>query len=77
MRHYTTIDLGWVMGNFCDLFTEALAIAGLTNTKVSFDFNGVRVHITSESRLKEVWVDVKKAIRSEGKSPNVFGRGWG
>lgn len=71
---FTHLDLGWSMGSFDYLFNEAKRIAELTNTKVSFSFNGVKVNMTKDSTLDYTWPLIQEAIKHQKLS--AFGEGW-
>lgn len=75
--NWTHVDLGWRPGDIYSMTEEAVQIAKLLNTKVSFDFNGVKVHVTKQSTDTDIdylCEEVLNAIK-QGKS-SVFGRGW-
>lgn len=72
--NWNSIDLGWRMGSVDNMAKEAIEIATLLSTKVSFDFNGVKVNVTSQSDCEGVAMDTLNAVRF-GKT-SVFGKGW-
>ena len=50
---WTHVDLAWRPGDIYSMTKEAVQIAELLNTKVSFDFNGVKhiFHVTNPAKL--------------------------
>ncbi len=71
---WNKIDLGWTCGDICTLSNKAVDIAKLLNTKVTFEFNGVKVcasPTTSAGRLAYAALD---AVR-DGKT-SVYGEGF-
>lgn len=68
------IDLGWTCGDIATLCKQALEIAILLDTKVSFDFNGVKVNISPKTDVKGVIEKAFMAIGTDTKS--VYGEGF-
>ena len=71
---WTHVDLGWRPGDIHSMTKEAVQVAELLNTKVSFDFNGVKVNITKHSTVTAVAEGALDAVR-KGKN-SFFGEGW-
>ena len=71
---WSCIDLGWTIGDIGSMSKEAIEVANLLNTKVSFDFNGVKVNVTKESNYVLVANDALEAVRLGINA--VFGQGW-
>jgi len=67
------VDLGWRCGAIYEMCDDAVQIAKLLNTQVSFTFNGVRVNVTSQSDPEDVSFKALEAVTS--KTDAVFGKG--
>lgn len=50
---WTNVDLGWRTGSIYDMCEEAVQIAKVLDTEVSFMFNGCRVNLTKNSVADE------------------------
>lgn len=73
MKHFTHITLDWSIGTIGGMTEEAIELAKLTDMKVSFTFNGVKVNVTKQTTL-QIATDALNAVR-EGKG-SVYGEGW-
>ncbi len=67
------VDLGWRTGTIYEMCDEAVQIAKLLNTQVSFTFNGVRVNVSSQSDPEDVSFQALEAAKYETSA--VFGKG--
>lgn len=72
--NWSHIDLGWRSGEIFSMCDEAITIACVTSTKVSFEFNGIKVNVTGESNTDSVARKALEAVKS--KETAVFGEGW-
>ncbi len=67
------VDLGWRCGAIYEMCDDAVQIAKLLNTQVSFTFNGVRVNVSSQSDAEDVSFQALEAVKN--KTDAVFGKG--
>lgn len=67
------VDLGWRCGAIYEMCDDAVQIAKLLNTQVSFTFNGVRVNVSSQSDAEDVSFQALEAVKYE--TTAVFGKG--
>lgn len=71
---WSHIDLGWRCGDIGSMCKEAIEIAALLDTKVSFKFNSVKVNVAGRSDWEEVTEQALDAVRSG--TTSVYGRGF-
>ena len=71
---WSHVDLGFRFGDIGSMSKEAIEIAKLLDTKVSFVFNGVKVNVTKFSSYDTVAHAALDAVR-DGKI-SAFGEGW-
>lgn len=67
------VDLGWRCGTIYEMCDEAVQVAKLLNTQVSFTFNGVRVNVSNQSDVEGVSFQAMEAVKN--KTDAVFGKG--
>lgn len=68
------IDLGWTCGDIGTLCKQALEIAITLDTKVSFDFNGVKVSLSPKTNAADITEKALMAVGTDTKS--VYGEGF-
>lgn len=71
--NWSHVSLGWRSGSIDNMTKEAIEVAKTLDTKVDFEFNGVKVNVSKHSDWKDVTIDVHEAIQSGKKS--VYGKG--
>lgn len=71
---WNNVDLGWRAGDIWTMTRDAIAIAGTLDTKVSFEFNGVKVNVTKSSTIELVADKTILAVKQ--KQMSVYGEGW-
>ena len=59
---WNCIDLGWRLGSLGDMMMEAISIAELLNTNVSFDFNGVKVTVNKNTSVLYDQSSIQSAV---------------
>lgn len=67
------VDLGWRCGAIYEMCDDAVQIAKLLNTQVSFTFNGVRVNVSNQSDAEDISFKALEAVKN--KTDAVFGKG--
>lgn len=72
--NWNHVDLGWRLGDIGSMSDEAIEVARLLNTKVSFEFNGVKVNVSKDSFWKDVADSALDALRNGDSA--VFGKGF-
>lgn len=70
---WSNVDLGWRCGEIFSMCKEAIEIAKLLNTKVSFEFNKVRVNVSKSSSANNLAIKALAAAQA-GKT-SVYGEG--
>lgn len=68
---WNCIDLGWRLGMLGDMMMEAISIAELLETKVSFEFNGVQVTVNKNTSVLYDQGLVQNAVAHSNKRLNV------
>jgi len=71
---WNKIDLGWTCGDIGTLCRQASEISILLDTKVSFDFNGIKVNLSPKSNVSTLIEKTMQAVGTETKS--VYGEGF-
>jgi hypothetical protein len=71
--NWSHVDLGWRSGDIYTMSKEAVEIAKLLDTNVSFLFNGVRVNVSTKTDPASVAKLATIAVQ-EG-LPSVHGQG--
>lgn len=69
---WNKINLGWRLGNISEMVEEAIQIANLLDTKVSFEFNGVKVNLSKHSDHQNT---VRKVTDAVGEGKTIYGEG--
>lgn len=59
---WTNVDLGWRTGSIYDMCEEAVQIAKLLDTGVSFMFNGCSVNLTKNSVAEQMVKSIMVAV---------------
>lgn len=71
---WRSINLGWTPGMIDEQITEAVHIAKMLDTKVSFDFSGIKVNVTKNSTIEYTYNAYIQA--QKGERIACFGEGW-
>ena len=71
---WSKINLGWACGDIFTLSRQAVEVAKLLNTKVTFDFNGVKVCASPITNPRDLSASALGAVE-EGKG-SVYGEGF-